>query len=97
VEDQSGVTVEVTQVSYNGEVYLYGLFGDGQVTVPFENLQEVRFEPSNEPGKRVAFAALRDGSSVRVLVEEDIPAYGKTSFGTYQITVDKIRRISFGP
>ena len=96
VEDQTGVTVDVTQVSYNGEVYLYGLYGAGQVTIPFEKIREIRFEPSNEKGKRVAFATLRDASSVRVVIDDDVPAYGKTAFGTYQITVDRVRRMTFG-
>lgn len=98
VEDQSGIRIEVTQATYNGEVHLYGFMGEGQVTIPFEKIAEVRFEPSQAEGKLVAFVKLKDGSSVSVLVEDDTPAYGKTSFGTYTITVDKIRRIEIvGP
>ncbi len=95
LEDQSGTTVEVTQISYNGEVYLYGLVGLGQQTVPFENIKEIRIEPSTVTGKRVAFVTTRDGKSVSLVIDSDVPAYGRTSFGTYSITVDKIRRISF--
>lgn len=95
VMDNSGVKVDVTQVSYNGEVFVYGLVGEGQVTVPFEAMASVRFEPSTEANKRVAFIVMRDGTSVNVVVDDDIPAYGRTSYGTYSITTDKIKVIEF--
>ena len=95
VMDNSGVRVEVTQVSYNGEVFVYGRVGEGQVTVPFTTIASVRFEPSTEANKRIAFIVMRDGTSVNVVVEDDVPAYGRTSYGTYSITTDKIKVIEF--
>jgi hypothetical protein len=95
VEDLQGVRVPVTEVTYDGEVFLYGTFGEGQVTVPFEKIKEVRVEPTNEPTKRVAFVILADGSNVQLVIESDTLAYGRTSFGTYSIAVEKVRRIEF--
>lgn len=93
VEDQSGVTVDVTEVSYNGEIFLYGTLGEGQVTVPFDNIREVRFEPTDDTTKRVAFVMLKDGATQRIVVDGDVLAYGRTSFGTYSIPIDRLRRI----
>ena len=96
VEDQSGTRVSVSQVSYNGEVFVYGMLGEGKATVPFETIREVRFEPSGTEGKLVAFIVLKEGGqSVKLLVDSDVPAYGRTAFGTYSITVDKVRKIEF--
>jgi hypothetical protein len=95
VEDQQGTRVEVTQASWNGEVFLYGNVGEGQVTVAFENIAEVRVEPSQDSEKRVAFVKLKDGQSVSVVIDADVPAYGRTPYGTYSITADKIRKIEF--
>lgn len=95
VEDQSGVKVSVTDVTYNGEVFLYGLLGEAQVTIPFEKIREVRIEPTNTVTKRIAFIVLDDGSNVQVVVESDTPTYGRTTFGTYSIPVEKVRRIEF--
>ncbi len=95
VEDQSGVRVSVTDVTYNGEVFLYGTFGEAQVTIPFDRIREVRIEPTNTVTKRVAFVVLADGTNVQVIVESDTPTYGRTSFGTYSIPVEKVRRIEF--
>jgi hypothetical protein len=95
VEDQSGVRVEVTQVSLDGEVFVFGRIGEGQATVPFDKIKDVRFEPTSTPEFRVALITLRDGGSVRLQVKHDVPAYGRTAFGTYSIAIDKIRRIEF--
>jgi hypothetical protein len=95
VEDRSGTTVEVTKATFDGEVFLFGLLGEGQASVPFERIREVRFEPTEEPGELVAFAVLNEGSPVRLVVEDDTPCYGETSFGLYRIEVKHIRRIVF--
>jgi hypothetical protein len=98
VEDQSGTRLAVSQVTYNGEVFLYGNFGAGQVTVPFESIRDVRFQSSDEVDKRVALVSMLDGQSIRLVVEDDVPAYGKTTFGNYSITVLDLRMIQFlGP
>lgn len=93
VEDMSGTRVEVTRVTWNGEVFLYGNVGDAQVTVPFEKIAEIRIEPTEKDGHKVAFARLTDGTTVRMIVEDDLLCYGATTYGNYQITVDHIRRI----
>lgn len=95
IVDQTGVQVDVERVSYNGEVFLYGNVGEGQVTVPFERISEIRFEPTGDPTKLVALAKLRDGETVKVTVDDDVPCYGSTSFGNYAIETEKIRKIVF--
>lgn len=95
VEDLSGTVVEVTDVSFDGEVHITGMVGDGQVAIPFDRITEVRVEPTNDDAFRIAFVKLKDGTSQRVVVERDVPCYGATSFGYYKIDVDKIRRITF--
>ncbi len=97
VEDQSGVRIEVSQITFDGEVFLFGKIGEGQATVPFENIRDVRFEPASTTEERVAFVTLRDGKSTRLNVTHDVPTYGKTVFGTYAIAVEKIRKIEFAP
>ena len=97
VEDQSGIRVEVSQVSLDGEVFVFGRIGEGQATVPFEKIKDVRFEPTSSAEYRIALIALRDGGTVRLQVKHDVPAYGRTSFGTYSIPIEKIRRIEFTP
>ncbi len=95
IEDQSGIRIELTEVTFNGEVFIYGLFGQGQSTVPFDRIADVRIEPSAEPEKRVATIRLVDGSTVNLTIEDDILTYGRAKFGNYSIPVEKLRKIEF--
>lgn len=95
VEDQGGTTVEVTSISYNGEVYVYGLNGLGQSTIMFEKIKEIRIEPSTESGKRIMFVVGREGAPMTLVVDADVPTYGQTPYGSYTINVEHIRRITF--
>ena len=95
VEDLSGTTVEVRDVTFDGEVHLSGRVGEATVAVPFEKIAEVRIEPSGEENVRIAFVKLRDGSSVSVRVEHDTPCFGSTPFGNYKIELRSVRRVVF--
>lgn len=94
-EDVGGTAVEVSsQATFNGEVFLYGRFGAGQVTVPFERIREVRIEKASDPLKRMAVVTLVDGSDpVRVELEDDTAWYGRTRFGNYKIEVRDLRAV----
>lgn len=95
VYDRTGAAVDVTRVTFNGEIFLYGAVGDGTATIPFERLAEARVEPTDDPKKRVIFGILRDGSNVRLVVDDDVPCYGETTYGYYKIEVGKVARIVF--
>lgn len=95
VEDTAGTSVALTRVTFNGEVYLYGLLGKGQVTVHFEDITRVSFEPGPDADHRLATVQPREGDAVQLLVESDLPVYGKTSFGNYRIDVSDLRILTF--
>ncbi len=93
ISDSAGVDVTLTRVTYNGEVFFYGSLGAGMVTVPFRNVDTVRFEPSQSQGKVVLFATLKDGHTARILVEDDLLLYGVAPFGNYSIESKDLRSI----
>jgi hypothetical protein len=95
IEDAAGVVIEVRRATFDGEVFFYGDLGEAQVTVPFERLRELRVEPSDVVGKVVLFGVLKDGTTVRMLSDDDKPCYGEASFGNYRIEVGKLRRVTF--
>lgn len=95
LHDQAGTVVSVSKATFDGEVFLFGSLGEGQATVPFERIRDVRIEPSDTSGKVVAFVTLRDGNTVSVVVEGETPCYGATAFGNYRIPVEKLRKIEF--
>ena len=93
LEDNSGSIVKLNKFTLGGEVFLYGKVGEGQVAVHFEKLVEIRIEPTEQDKKRVAFAHLKDGESIRVIVDDDVPAYGVTNYGNYRIDLRNVRKI----
>ncbi|MCB9682454.1 MAG: hypothetical protein H6733_13400 [Alphaproteobacteria bacterium] len=95
VEDLSGNVVELRKVSFDGEVFVYGRIGEGHAAVPFERIAEVRVEPTSDKDKRVAFIKLTDGTSVKVMVDDDVPCWGVAPWGNYKIAADDIRRVTF--
>jgi len=93
--DVGGTEVQGTsKVTFNGEVFLYGRYGAGQVTVPFERISEVRIEKAKDPLKRTAIVTLNDGSDpVRIVVEDDTAWYAHTRFGNYKAEVRELAKI----
>lgn len=95
VEDHGGTVLEVDRVTFNGEVFLYGSIGAAQVTVPFDKILRVEFVADPKDDHRKATAWTKDGQSISMLVDDDLPCYGRTKFGNYSIEVEDIRRITF--
>lgn len=94
--DVGGTRVQATsKVSFNGETFVYGRFGAGQVTIPFERIDTVTISKADDPLKRTATITLNDGSEpVRVVLEDDTAWYGRTRFGNYKVEVRDIRTVS---
>lgn len=95
VEDMAGQVVELTSVTFDGEVVVAGKLGEADVAVPFEKIADVRIEPTGVEDTRIAFVKLRDGTSVKLTVDHDVPCFGATSFGNYKIELARLRKITF--
>ena len=91
MEDKAGVRTSLTKFSFDGEVYLHGTLGKAQVTVAFEDIDEVRFEATDDEDWFAAVVKTKAGEEVRVLVDYDRPLFGRTSFGNYRIEVRDVR------
>jgi hypothetical protein len=93
-EDVGGTVVELSKVTFDGEVFVHGRLGAAQVTVPFERIAEVRIEKATDPLRRVAVITLSDGSEpVRIEVKDDTPWYGRARFGNYKLEVRDLRSV----
>jgi hypothetical protein len=95
VEDLSGTVTRVSRITFNGEVFAYGKHGDATASVPFDRIREVRVEPTSRQDERLLFITLRDGGTVKLLVEDDVPCYAEAPFGYLKLDVGKLRRIVF--
>lgn len=95
VEDVDGVRTELTRFTFDGEVYFFGELGKAQVTVAFEDVDQVRFEATDDPDWRLAVVKLKAGDEVRLKVEHDRPLFGRAVFGNYKIEAEDVRVVEF--
>ncbi len=94
VEDLEGVTVKITHVSYDGELYLPVYRGKGLVTIPFRKIRKIELGKT-ERNRREVTVSFQDETSEVFWVDEDILFLGKVPYGTYQIQAKDIHTLQF--
>lgn len=97
VEDHGGVVTRIGSVSWDGEVYVSGRLGAADVAVPFESVAELRVVRGDEERRRIVVLQTRDEQEVRLVVDADVPVYGRTAYGNYRIEAREIRRMTLAP
>ena len=94
VFDRSGAAVELSQFSMDGNVFVMGRLGDGEVTVFFKELRQVDF--NQVAGEYIpAKLQLDSGKALDLKIRKRAVFYGSTGFGAYQIRAKDIQRIEF--
>lgn len=93
ITDSQGVTTKVTQISFDGKVYLTGSRGNATVTVPFEKISSVQVGKLAEDKKVAAFVTLKEGGTLNIMVDEKLPCYGSADFGNVQIEFKDIKKV----
>jgi hypothetical protein len=93
VTDLSGVQIELRNVTLDGEIYVGGDVGLGKAAIPFEKVDVVRVEPTDDKSKRILWAKLHDGSSVRVVVDSRLALTGEAVFGNYRIEARDLAKV----
>jgi hypothetical protein len=89
--DSQGQALNLTQFSLNGQTYLTGKLGAGQVAIPLGQIRLVSLAPE---GKEIsAKLEMVDHSLMNLQMDKSITAYGKIKFGTYKVTLERLRKI----
>jgi len=96
VLDHQGVQTSLSQVSFEGKVFLVGKRGDATVTIPFEKISQVEIK-GQEGNEVLVVVTLQKQERVEVKVEKSSKFYGKADFGTFQIESKDLKSISFQP
>jgi hypothetical protein len=89
--DSEGLTLALTQFSLNGQIYLAGRLGAGRVAIPFNQIRQMTLIP--EPKYLAARINLTDNTSLNLQLEKDLKAFGRLKVGTFQIPLEKVRKI----
>ena len=89
--DQEGVRVELTEFSVDGQTFVMGGLGQGQVAVPLEKVRAV--DIVNQDGKLKAKISLAQGAPVDLELDGNLKATGRTSYGNFRIPLSEVRRV----
>jgi len=92
ISDRSGVTTDLEKFSMDGNVFLNGRRGDGQMEVFFRDLRQIDF--GQVSGEDVpADLQFKSGSQLELRVRKRAVFYGSTNQGAFRIPVRDVSRI----
>jgi hypothetical protein len=94
VTDASGNKLEGEKFSWEGRIHFAGYMGLAQVTMPFERVKELTVGEKKDRKVKVT-ARLTDGTESVFEVDSDARVYGESGFGSFMLTMDEIKSISF--
>lgn len=98
IVDREGVQTSLSQVSFEGKVFLVGKRGDATVTIPFEKISSLDITVTGQQGNEVlCVVSLRGKEKIEIKVDKISKFYGKADFGTFQIESKDLKSISFQP
>ncbi len=94
IVDRSGVSTELRNFSMDGQTFLDGRRGDGQMNIFFRELREISF--GKVSGEEVPVdLLLKSGSRLQLKVRKRSIFYGDTGYGAYRIPARDVSRIVF--
>ena len=94
--DRGGVQTSLSQVSFEGKLFLVGKRGDGTVTIPFEKISHLDIT-GQEGNQALSVVSLRNQEKIEVKVDKSSKFYRKVDFGTFQIEIKDLKSISLQP
>ncbi len=89
--DLEGVTIELTNFSIDGQVFVLGKLGEGQMAVPLEKVRAV--ELTKEGDRMKAHLILDQDKPLDLMVNPALKVYGKTEYGNFRIPLGQLTRI----
>ncbi|MBA4394092.1 MAG: hypothetical protein C0407_11110 [Desulfobacca sp.] len=91
ITDNEGLTLNLNQFSINGQILLAGKLGAGRVTMPLSQIRVISL--SNGAKGIFAKIELTDHSQMNLLLEKGAMIFGKIKVGTYQVSLDHLKKI----
>jgi len=94
VTDVSGNKINGEKLSWEGRVHFAGSMGMASITIPFEKIKELTVGDKKERKVKIT-AKLKDGTETAFDIDADSRCYGEAPFGSFMLTMEEIRSISF--
>ena len=94
VEDRGGVVTTLEKFSMSGKTSLDAWRGQGNLTIPFKNIDMVAFG-ENKGDAIMVDVKLKTGETMALRVRSRAQFYGSTGFGAFQIKSKDLALIDF--
>ena len=94
VRDRDLNTFEVARASFDGHIFLSGKIGEAKVSIPFEKIRRVDFEPADAT-ETVGVVTLVSGKQQSLRFRSSAVCYGEAEFGNVQIELRHLRDVEF--
>lgn len=93
VVDQDDVSLELEKFSFNGKTYITGKMGKAELSIDFEKIRSILFV--KKEGRITAIVTLGDQQKIELLLEQDAPCFGTSSFADVRIAAGDIKKVVF--
>jgi len=90
VVDTTKNQVEISSITIDGKTSFNAYMGKGKVQIPFENISRIDITEEN-----ASIILKNTGGTCTLRINGISRIYGKTSFGTYQISLKDVVSIEF--
>lgn len=91
--DQTDIVTECTDVSIEGNTFVDGKRGEGVFSVSFDRIRSILFRMKDRELRGTI--KMKDGNEIELVLSKDRKAYGRTPFGTFQIKLSSLKKITF--
>jgi hypothetical protein len=92
IVDLSDFATRVEKFSFEGKTFLAGKMGDADVSVTFDKIHSIRFVLNEDT--LTAEVQLKDGETIRVVMNKKAVCYGEFAYGGYMIAAEHIKSIT---
>jgi len=93
VVDQDDMSLELEKFSFNGKTYITGKMGKAELSIDFEKIRSILF--MKKDGRISAMLTLNDQQKIELLLEQDEPCFGTSSFADVRIAAGDIKKVVF--
>lgn len=91
VMDQDDVSMELENVSFDGQTYLTGKMGKADLSIDFEKIRSILFV--EREGQVTAMVTLEGHKQIELAVASDVACFGTSSFADVRIAVRDIKKV----
>lgn len=93
VTDQDDVSLELEKFSCDGRTYITGKMGKADLSIDFEKIRSILFV--DKGGQSTALLNLAGQKHVELVLDNNMPCFGLSSFGDVRIMTHDIKKLVF--